>query len=430
MVALHHFPTSHGKQKPIFSCKFHHAWLLGRYSHLPEAGLDPAANYVIEWPGKIQAVMNFRIHRAHHISDFPEREWDALTQGHPLLSHAYLHALESSGSACAITGWEPAHLAVVRGGAIRAAMPLYKKTHSMGEYVFDQAWAHAYARYGMSYYPKLVCAVPFTPVPGPRLLALDHNDRLLLIEAAKRLASHQGCSSLHVLFPHEEDHHALRQSGLMFRGNVQFHWLNAGYATFGDFLSALTASKRKKLRQERRRVLEAGISFQWLEGSDIDEATLRFLYLCYVRTYHAHGHRPHLNLDFFERLHSRLASHMVIVLASMGNTPIAAALNLRHDKRLFGRYWGAIEFVPGLHFETCYLQGIEYCISHGLKYFEGGAQGEHKLARGMMPVATWSAHWVEDPVFAPAVSDFLKRETSLLAEYMAELEAHSPYRTD
>lgn len=363
------------------------------------------------------------------VSEVSPREWDALTRGHPFVSHAYLEALEATHCATPGTGWRPRHLAIVRNGAIRAAMPLYAKSHSRGEYIFDYTWAEAYARYGMPYYPKLVCAVPFTPVPGPRLLAIDQNDRLILLEAAKQLIRTEGHSSLHVLFPHDDDLPALRKAGLGLRGNVQFHWQNRGYESIDDFLSDLTQPKRKKLRQERRKLAEAGIAFRWLTNREIDGATLRYLYLCYVQTYLEHGHRPYLNLDFFERLHDRMGDAMVVILAERHGCPIAAALNIRGSGRLFGRYWGCTEFVPGLHFETCYMQGIEYSIHHRLQAFEGGAQGEHKLSRGMLPSRTWSAHWVEDPVFGPAIRDFLERELPFVEEYIKELHMHSPYRS-
>lgn len=373
--------------------------------------------------------MSSKIVCLENISAVSPKEWDALAHGNPLLSHAYLDALESTHCVSDRTGWAPRHLVLQRGGSIRAAMPLYAKRHSRGEYVFDHAWANAYARYGIDYYPKLVCAVPFTPVPGPRLLGVDQNDRLLLVEAAKRLTHEDGYSSLHVLFPQEDELPVLRKAGLSLRSNVQFHWLNHGYADMDGFLRTLSQPKRKKLRQDRRKVLEAGVRFRWLTGKEIDTATLRFLYLCYVQTYLEHGNAPYLNLDFFERLYDRLNASLVVILAEKHGKPIAAALNIRHADRLYGRYWGCTEFVPGLHFETCYLQGMEYCITHEIQVFEGGAQGEHKLARGMLPVRTMSAHWVEDPVFGPAIADFLQRETPFVDEYLDELAAHSPYRS-
>lgn len=374
--------------------------------------------------------MSFEIVTLDTLSDIPADQWDALTAGNPLLSHAYLEAMESTRCATAQTGWMPQHIALLRDGKLCAAMPLYVKGHSRGEYVFDHTWADAYARYGMTYYPKLVSAVPFTPVPGPRLLGVNPADHLLLLDAAKRHARELGCSSLHVLFPQDSELAVLQQAGLMLRANIQFHWHNHRYPDMDAFTAALSQSKRKTLRQGRRKLAEAGITFRWLTGRQIDTQSLRFLYLCYVQTYFEHGNRPYLNLDFFERIHDRLGESLVIVLAERHGAPIAAALNIRHGGRLYGRYWGCAEFVPGLHFETCYLQGIEYAIAHGIDVFEGGAQGEHKLARGMLPVQTWSAHWVEDPVFGPAIADFLERETPFIEEYINDLMAHSPYRKE
>jgi len=372
--------------------------------------------------------VNFEIVSLESISGISAGEWDALAGGNPLLSHGYLEALESTHCAETRTGWSPRHLVLIREGAARAVMPLYAKSHSRGEYVFDHAWANAYARYGMNYYPKLVSAVPFTPVPGPRVLAYDRNDQRILLEAAKQLVKLEGHSSLHILFPDEESLPLLESSDFLIRSNLQFHWENRGYGQMDDFLATLTQVKRKKLRQERRRVFEAGIQFRWLSGREIDSESLRFLYLCYVQTYLLHGHAPYLNLDFFERLHDRLPEALVLILAQRRGRSVAAALNIRHGNRLYGRYWGSTEFVPGLHFETCYMQGMEYCIAHDIQVFEGGAQGEHKLARGMLPVLTYSAHWLDDPVFRPAIADFLERETPFVHEYLEELRAHSPYR--
>lgn len=362
------------------------------------------------------------------IAAIPASQWDELAGDNPLVSHAYLHALEATHCAVARTGWAPRHLVLMRDGVARAAMPLYAKSHSRGEYVFDHSWADAYARYGMHYYPKLVSAIPFTPVPGPRLLAWDRNDQRLLLEGAMSLLRQHGYSSLHLLFPQEAELAPLQRAGFMLRSNIQFHWENQGYSDMDGFFAALAQSKRKRLRQDRRKVAEAGVSFRWLTGHEIDSATLRFLYLCYVQTYLEHGNSPYLNLDFFERIYDRMPTSLVVIVAERRGQAIAAALNIRHGDRLYGRYWGSTEHIPGLHFETCYLQGMEYCIAHGIKVFEGGAQGEHKLARGMLPVMTYSAHWVEDPVFRPAIADFLARETPYVEQYLDELLEHSPYR--
>ena len=372
--------------------------------------------------------LNCEIVCLESISAIPANQWDEMAGDHPLVSHAYLEALETTHCAVPRTGWAPHHLVLLRDGRPRAAMPLYLKNHSRGEYVFDYAWAEAYSRYGIPYYPKLLSAVPFTPVPGPRLLAHDRKDQRLLLDGAIYLLREHGYSSLHILFPPQEDLELLEDTGFMLRHNVQFHWENRSYPDMNGFLADLTQSKRKKLRQDRRKVAAAGIRFKWLTGKEIDHATLRFLYLCYVQTYLEHGNAPYLNLDFFERIHDRNPDALVVIVAEREGRPIAAALNIRHGHKLYGRYWGCTEHVPGLHFETCYLQGIEYCIARGISVFEGGAQGEHKLARGMLPVVTYSAHWIEDPVFRPAIADFLQRETPVIQRYYEELLSHSPYR--
>ena len=356
------------------------------------------------------------------------QQWDALVHDHPFLRHAFLSALHDTGCAVAETGWSPFFLALHRDGALAGAMPLYVKSHSRGEYVFDQGWAEAFERHGLAYYPKLVAAVPFTPVTGPRLLAATHADRLLLARGAVTLTQRLQVSSLHVLFPQNQDLAALTEAGLMTRAGVQFHWQNRDYADFDDFLAALSHDKRKKIRQDRKKVAAAGISFRWLRGGNITPADLAFFHACYEATYRNHWSAPYLTLAFFERLHAAMPQAMVLVLACDGTSPVAAALNISDGTTLYGRHWGTTAFIPGLHFETCYLQGIEYCLANGLDRFEGGAQGEHKMARGLLPVPTTSAHWVADRRFAAAISDFLDREGAAVASYRDELQAHAPFR--
>jgi len=355
-------------------------------------------------------------------------EWDALGAGHPFSSHAYLLALQESGSVDAATGWQPLHLALHREGRLVAAMPLYLKTHSRGEYVFDMIWAHAFERHGLAYYPKLLCAIPFTPVPGPRLLAANANDRTALIDAAMGLAREHELSSVHVLFPETVDRQALIEAGFMVRHDVQFHWRNEHYRDLDDFLSRFNQAKRKKIRQDSRQVRQAGVRFRHVTGDAVDDEILSFFFRCYRRTYLEHGNPPYLNLDFFRRLRASMPESLLIVLALLDDEPVAAALNIRGGDRLFGRYWGAMQFVSGLHFETCYMQAIGYCIEHGLEGFEGGAQGEHKLARGMLPERTSSAHWVRDQRYAAAIGDFLRREKPAVDLYLSELRAHSPFK--
>ncbi len=324
-------------------------------------------------------------------------EWNALAGPQPFLRHEFLSALIDTGCASAKSGWLPQFVLLSRSGSLAGAMPLFAKNHSYGEYVFDWAWADAHERHGVDYYPKLVCAVPFTPVRGPRLLAASTDVRKTLIKAALELA-------------------------------VQFHWRNDGYADFDDFLARLSHARRKNIRQERRRVAEAGVSLRRLEGAAIERRHWEFFNRCYRGTYAAHRSTPYLSLEFFLRLGSLLGEHVVMVLAEREARPIATALLLRDAHSLYGRYWGAVEHVPLLHFECCYYQAIEYAISRKIATFEGGAQGEHKLFRGLLPVQTLSAHWLAHPKFARAVETFLEREGAGVAQYVNELADHSPFK--
>ena len=362
------------------------------------------------------------------IAEVEPSQWDGLARGHPFLRHAFLHAFEASECAGPASGWTPRHLTLWDGDTLAAAMPLYEKAHSFGEFVFDWAWAEAYQRAGMPYYPKLLCAVPFTPVQGARLMARDVAARRLLLDQGLRLARASGVSSWHVLFPTGEETELLAERGLMIRRGVQFHWRNRGYRDVGDFLDTLTRDKRKKIRQERRRVSDAGVSLLRLTGGAIERRHWEFFFRCYCHTFHDRGRMPYLNLDFFLRIGAALPDNVLLVVAQRGDTPIAAALDIEDEHRLYGRYWGALEFVSGLHYEACYYQGIEHCIERGLDLFEGGAQGEHKLARGFEPVATTSAHWLRDPRFADAVARYLERESHGVDLYMDELTEHAPFR--
>ncbi len=353
-------------------------------------------------------------------------EWNALAGAQPFVRHEFLSALIDSGCAAAGNGWRPQFLLLRRGGALAGAMPLFAKTHSYGEYVFDWAWADAHERHGVEYYPKLVCAVPFTPVRGPRLLAAGNAERHALIDAALDMA--RRVSSLHLLFAPDEDARLLQEHGLLLRRTVQFHWRNDGYADFDDFLARLSHARRKNIRQERRRVREAGVSLRWLEARAIEPQHWEFFNRCYRRTYAAHRSSPYLNLDFFLRIGAALPQNMVLVLAEREGRPIASSLLIKDEKALYGRYWGAVEHVPLLHFECCYYQAIEYAIARGLQSFEGGAQGEHKLFRGLLPVEALSAHWLADPRFARAVESFLEREGAGIARYVDELCDHSPFK--
>ena len=362
------------------------------------------------------------------LSRIDPREWNALAGEQPFVRHEFLAALHDTGCAAPDTGWAPYYLLLRRDGRLAGAVPLYLKSHSRGEYVFDYAWADAFERHGLRYYPKLLAAVPFTPVGGPRLLAAAAADRLELARGLVELAQGLKVSSLHILFPGEPDLAALRQAGYLVREGVQFHWRNAGYADLDAFLAALNHDKRKKIRQDRKKVAAAGLAFRWLRGAQIGPAELDFFYACYQGTYFNHGNPPYLSREFFARAFRADPDAFVLILACRGEQPVAAALNLAGGDALYGRYWGAAEYVPGLHFETCYLQSIAYCIAHGLARFEGGAQGEHKMARGLLPTPTWSAHWIADRRFAAAIEDFLERETAAVAGYLGELEAHTPFK--
>jgi uncharacterized protein len=353
-------------------------------------------------------------------------EWNALAGGQPFLRHEFLSALIDTGCASAKTGWLPQILLLRREGKLAGAMPLFAKSHSYGEYVFDWAWADAHERNGIDYYPKLVCAVPFTPVRGMRILASSAADRKALVQAALRVA--QDLSSLHVLFARDEDADFLDEAGFLMRHTVQFHWKNEAYADFEDFLARLSHQRRKNIRQERRRVREAGVAFRWLEGSDIGREHWEFFNRCYRRTYAAHRSTPYLNLDFFLRLGAEMPDNVTLLLGEREEKPVCASLLLRDRHTLYGRYWGSVEHIPLMHFECCYYQAIDYAISRKLETFEGGAQGEHKIFRGLMPVQTRSAHWLAHPKFARAVETFLERETLGIAQYVNELVEHSPFK--
>lgn len=361
------------------------------------------------------------------MDQIPPAAWNELAGPQPMMQHAFLHALESSGCVNLRTGWQPQHLTLWRRNKLVGAMPLYLKSHSYGEYVFDWSWANAYEQLDLSYYPKLLSAIPFTPVPGLRLLAGTDHDRLHLVHSALSFAQEAGLSSFHCLFPDADGDQSLQESGLMQRQGYQFHWTNPGYARFEDFLETLTHDKRKKIRQERRKVFDSGLRFEVRSGKDIQEADWDFFYRCYTHTYSAHHSTPYLNLDFFHRLANSIPQHLLLIIGYQGDKLVASAFNLFDSERLYGRYWGALKFIPGLHFETCYYQGMEFCIDHQLKVFEGGAQGEHKLSRGFLPVITHSWHWLSDQRIRSAVGDFLSREGRAVENYLSELEG--PYKT-
>lgn len=362
------------------------------------------------------------------LADIPAASWDALGRDDPFVSHAYLHALQLGHCAVPEQGWTPRHITLWQDEALVGAMPLYRKMNSYGEHVFDFAWAEAYRRNGIAYYPKLVCAVPFAPVTGPRLLANDDATRARLLQSALDLAKNDEVSSLHCLFLDETDIAVADRAEMMIRQDVQFHWRNPGYRDFEEFLASLSRDKRKRIRQDRRRVTDAGVTVRCIKGKDATDDDWHFFASCYAHTRETHFSPPALNEDFFQRIGSSLPQHMLLVIAEREGRRIAGALCIVANGVMYGRSWGAFEFHSGLHFEVCYYSPIDYCIANGIKRFEGGAGGEHKLARGFLPEVTRSAHWLAHPAFARAIEDYLAREGEAVAGYVDELESHSPYK--
>jgi predicted N-acyltransferase len=358
---------------------------------------------------------------------------DAQAAPTPFLRHEYLSALHDSGSAVPESGWAPQFIGVYSGHELVGAAALYLKSHSYGEYVFDWAWADAYRRHGLRYYPKLLGAVPFTPVPGTRLLARDDASRDLLVAALHRIAVEGKLSSAHVLFIDEPDRAAFERAGWLLREGVQFHWTQDETHPIADFdalLSRLQREKRKKINQERRRVAEQGVSFSTHEGADIGEGLWDFFYRCYTLTYQAHHSTPYLTREFFSRMASTMARHWVMFVAHRAGAPVAASLvAIDPDRRsAWGRYWGCTEPLSCVHFEACYYQPLAWCLANGYLRFEGGAQGEHKMARGLLPVKTASAHWLRDARFAQAVADFLASEGAGIEQYVDELRERNPFK--
>jgi uncharacterized protein len=367
------------------------------------------------------------------IAQIEAASWNALVAGgQPFLRHEFLLALEESGCAVPRSGWTPRHLVLTDAhGRLAGALPLFRKSHSRGEFVFDFSWANAYAQHGLSYYPKLLSAVPFTPVRGPRLLINPLADAKattqVLIKTAIDYARSEQLSSWHVLFPGDDAAERLKSSGLILRRDCQFHWFNHGYDSFDAFLATFTAEKRKKAKRERRRVFEAGITFDTYLGGEMDNSLWNAVYPFYADTFYRHGHDPYLNLDFFKRIAASLPDRLMLKVARIGREAIAVAIFFVGDDALFGRYWGAGGNYHSLHFETCYYQGIEYCIEKKLQRFEPGTQGEHKVPRGFVPTMMSSAHFVADPRFAAAIRDFAAREARGVDNYAAAVNEHVPY---
>ncbi len=367
------------------------------------------------------------------VDELDPATWNRLAGDSPFLRHEFLSALEQTGCVGETTAWQPNHLlAFDDDRELLGALPLYIKNDSRGEFVFDWGWAHAYEQAGLAYYPKLVCAVPFTPVTGQRLLIAEKasytETASALLAAAQELGDRIGASSLHILFPTDAEQRFISQAGLHRRKGYQFHWTNQDYDGFEDFLESFTSAKRKKVRRERRRIAEAGIRFEHLSGQELSESDWTAVFEFYSRTFLRRGRPPYLNRAFFDRVCQTMPENLVVILARYGNDPIAAAICFRSSEALYGRYWGSLADFHSLHFEACYYQGIDYCISEGLARFEPGTQGEHKISRGFVPTTTWSNHWLSDSEFDGALRELLQREQLQVDAYMHELAAHLPYR--
>jgi predicted N-acyltransferase len=377
---------------------------------------------------------DLRVQFLDSIEEIEQQSWRVLaSDAGPFLQHEFLRALENTGCTSRETGWQPYHVAVRDArNSLVAVMPLYQKFNSYGEYVFDWSWADAYRSNGIPYYPKFLTAIPFTPSLGPRILVDEQasTDHVVaaIVEAVLQRAEELEISSWHVLFPTEQESELLASSGLKTREGCQFHWFNRGYQSFDDFLTALNSRKRKNIRKERQAVAQQGIHFTVVEGSDIDEKLWKHFYAFYQSTYMIRGMQGYLSEDFFFRIAKLMPDNLFLVLAKLDQQVIAGALFFRDDRKLYGRYWGSLEDFQFLHFETCFYQGIDYCIKHGLQQFDAGAQGEHKIQRGFEPIRTLSNHWIGHPGFARAVDDFLEREQVHMSRYRQEAGKLLPFK--
>jgi hypothetical protein len=367
------------------------------------------------------------------LQDISPAAWQALAGTHPMLDYRFLRAFETSASVDHQTGWIPYHLVVYDGEQLVAAAPCYIKTHSYGEYVFDWSWADAYEQAGGTYYPKLISAIPFSPVTGSRLLV--HPDyaepaqlAAVMLQQMQALCEQHQMSGTHILFPDTLSAAYCATHKWLHREGVQFRWENHGYADWEGFLAALSRDKRKKIRQERNKIVQQGVSCRVLNGHQLSAAELSFFYRCYSNTYHRHGSQPYLTPEFFERIASEMPEQLLVFIATQDGEDIAASLCVRGPDTLYGRYWGCVRDISCLHFELCYYQPQDFCIAQGIRYFEGGAQGVHKLARGFEPYVTSSYHWLTHADFHQSVARFLSREETAMQHYVNELEERSPYK--
>ncbi len=379
----------------------------------------------------------FQIEILDHLSDVSAADWNALLSpdAGPFLRHEFLSALEETGCVGGNTGWQVAHLVLKQDGQLIGAIPMYLKQHSYGEFVFDWSWAQAYEQQGMNYYPKALCAIPFTPVQGSRILCNPKSDVVeiqnALIGGLKTLMAENHLSSVHILFPMTNQAKVLKEQGFLLRDSVQFHWHNQDFQSFEEFLSALTMKRRKNIRREREQVAKEAITFRHVPGKESTDQDWEFFFDCYQNTYLEHHSTPYLNESFFKLWAKRMPDNLHLIIAEKDGIPIAASLLVvdRPSGKVFGRYWGAKVHIPCLHFETAYYQAIEYCIAEGIQTFEGGAQGEHKMARGFLPTTIQSAHLIKDPRFAKAIEHFLDREHQGIGAYVDELAEHSPLKS-
>jgi predicted N-acyltransferase len=384
---------------------------------------------------------DFRTELSDAVNALPAADWESLVAATPgatpFQRHVWLSALEQSGCVGAETGWQPVVVSLRdASGALAAACALYVKSHSYGEYVFDWAWARAYAEHGLPYYPKLLLAVPFTPVGGAKLLGRDATARKALLGEILAIARRSGFSSLHALFLDPQEAQWCSALGLLERTTLQFHWRNppaeggAVWPDFEAFIGSLRHDKRKKIKQEQRQVRDAGVCFRALVGTEITESHWDFFTRCYQTTYALHGSDPYLNRAFFQTIGAQMPEHCLLFIAERDGQPVASSLVLLdpQSRIAYGRYWGAVAHIPALHFDACYYQPIAWCLAHGYTTFEGGAQGEHKMARGLQPVATRSAHWLAQPQFSRAVEDYLERESAALAEHQNSLQERLPFK--
>ena len=379
----------------------------------------------------------YQLEIIHSLAEIPASEWNVLLpkDAGPFLNHAFLSTLEETMCVGGKTGWQIAHLGLKDHDKLIGAMPLYLTQHSYGEFVFDWSWAQAYEQQGLQYFPKALCAIPFTPVQGSRILSAPGLNRQqiesTLIAGLKSIVIQNQLSSAHVLFAQESEVNELKAQGFMLRDSVQFHWHNQDFQNFEQFLSTLTMKRRKNIRREREQVNKELVTFRHVSGEQATDLDWEFFYRCYQNTYVEHLSSPYLNEAFFKLWAQRMPENLHLIIAQRNQTPIAASLLVvdKSSSKAYGRYWGALEYIPCLHFETAYYQAIEYCIEHGIQTFEGGAQGEHKMARGFLPTTLQSAHFIADPAFSRAVKHFLDREHQGMAAYVDELAEHSPLKS-